>query len=200
MSEITKGVADTLNLAGDALAEQLADSMSSELGVPAGVMRGLIYVTRASKDRLAYRINSLPAFGEAPPRWQPGARTWRDVSRPIGTFKHGELVWIVNPHEDRCEICDDIIKQKLVYTIEEVQAMGGREGGDLTGQTGVRTDLLHPNCRCYPAPARTINRLPGKFTSAVPRLREVEEETVKEFMERLSETPMIALKRISGWT
>ncbi len=177
---IARGCADTLNQIGDNLAERITEVLAAELGVPPGVFRGTIYVSRATASDLTYKLNSTPAWGGEAPKWEGGARTWRDVARPMEQFKRGELVWAVNPHEDRCEICDDIIKKKLVYTIEEAYKEMSTHSEESGG--GTATNWFHKNCRCRPVPARTIGRLPGKFSVHSTKLHDLTVQTVEEYM------------------
>jgi hypothetical protein len=190
--ELDRSIANNLNSAGDALAEDIAVGLAGELGVPEGAMRGLIYVSRATPTTHRYVINSSAAVGAEPPPFERGARTWRDAARPSDFFKRGELVWMVNPNEDRCDICDDIIEKKLVYTIEEIRAKVG--GSDIV--PGGYTNVFHLNCRCYPVPARTIGRLPEKFSPEVSRLRDTERRIIEDYQVRLGDVAGIVLKTV----
>ena len=59
-----------------------------------------------------------------------------------------------------CEICNDVAENSP-YTIEEVEQMATKWAGfEGAGGPGVRTNLVHPNCRCLTQPWTAARRMP----------------------------------------
>lgn len=154
-----------LNTYGDNVVRKVVEYVVSQTGMEPDDVVDLIEVQKATRYDLTWAMDATAAMNAV------GAddtydRPW--VSRDDSKFEQERLVKIVTMNDgDDCEACQDAAHQSP-YTMAQIEVIQAKwanyqgKGGP-AGPAELRTNLIHPNCRCTIAPWYSVRRLPVTF-------------------------------------
>lgn len=147
-SQIGVAASKALNKVGDKLIDEVVTAVVTQTGLKSDVVRRNIDVSRATPDKLQYKIDATRALVEAPAsRPMPGARRFKTGRKSDDYFYAEELVNIVTMEDEIvCPICDELA-QDGPYPIAEAREL----------------IPAHPHCRCVVEYARPRRELPVSF-------------------------------------
>jgi hypothetical protein len=149
-------IARALNAYGEGVAKGAAQRIAEKTGIDINTIAETITIKRATPDDLKW---SMDASMLSPPdaRW---SRPWE--SRNEKAFEQDTLVNIITVEDDCvCEACEEAAS-KGPYTMAEVRDLQAK-WADFVPKTlggGVRTNLIHPNCRCTIQSWKSLRKVP----------------------------------------
>ena len=154
-----------LNTYGDSVVRRVVEYVTEQTGMSPDDVRDLIQVQKATRYDLTWAMDATAAMrtvGDDETFSRPFNE--RDNSR----FEQERLVKIVTMNDGHdCEVCAEAAEHSP-YTMAEIQVMQekwagyvGREGP--AGPAELRTNLVHPNCRCAIAPWYSTRQVPVTF-------------------------------------
>lgn len=164
-------LASGLNAFGDEATHAMAQSLADRYDLEAGAVMNLLVVRRASPGNLKYEVDGS-AVAKTDPRW---LRPWEE--RDKSTFEQDTLVKVDTVGDEfDCEICEQVSKNSP-WTMREItqnqgkwtelfDAHGAHGGKTSHGAVGIRTDLVHPNCRCITQPWTSTRRMKMTFAES----------------------------------
>lgn len=147
--KLTKPVlADGLNEIGDQLISLIATDVQKKTGLTIEEVRGLMTVSRANRNDLAYEVTMKQRVLGTPPSGQEPEPLGE--SKDFGTRQPGELVIVVTAKDDL--VCPDCV---------ELEA-----AGPMPYEVAAEHVPKHPHCRCVIMPyVDKGRRLPVTMTT-----------------------------------
>jgi hypothetical protein len=145
-------IARALNAFGERVVDTTASIIEETTG--ADDVRSLITVYQADANDLVWEMDASRAV----PSGTEWGRPWTGTDERLFS---GQLYKVVNDHDDACPICEEIAEGGP-YTAEEINnfAMHWAHYVPAATVVGDRSNLIHPNCRCYTKAWRTTRRVP----------------------------------------
>jgi hypothetical protein len=158
-------LAKAMNTYGDNVVRRVVEYVTEQTGMSPDDVKDLIQVQKATRYDLSWAMDATAAM-----------RTVGDdelFSRPFpdrdnSRFEQERLVKIVTMNDGfDCEVCQEAAEHSP-YTMAEIEVMQekwagyqGRAGP--AGPAELRSNLIHPNCRCAIAPWYSTRQLPVTF-------------------------------------
>jgi len=150
-----------LNYYGDTVVRKVVDYVVDQTGMEADDVVDLIEVQKATRYDLTWAMNATAAMN------QVGEdavfdRPWE--SRDNSRFEQERLVKIETMNDGYdCEVCQEAALEP--YTMQQIEVMQAKWAGwegraGPAGPASMRTNLIHPNCRCRIVPFYSSRRLP----------------------------------------
>jgi len=154
-----------LNQYGDTVVRKVVEYVVENTGMEADDVVDLIEVQKATRYDLTWAMDATAAMNTV------GMDTVFDrpwESRDNSKFDQERLVKIVTMNDGYdCEVCEEAAMQSP-YTMAQIEEMQAKWAnytarGGPAGPADMRTNLIHPNCRCTIAPWYSTRRLPVTF-------------------------------------
>ncbi len=155
-----RAVANGLNVYGEGLIRNISQYVAEETGLDDDDVAGLIEVDWATPENLTLSIDATEAMAAVSESdW---SRPWD--ARDQKQYQKETLVKIVTLADGHdCLVCQDAAEHSpySMAEIRNMQAKWANYQGSTTGPApGVRTNLVHPNCRCVIQPWYSTRKLP----------------------------------------
>jgi len=153
--ELRPACARALNAFGVQVVRSMASTIAESRGLEVGAVAELIRVREATASDLTWEADASSVVSPAV-EWH---RPWD--ARSTAEFEKQALVKIVTTGDGRdCDLCNDVAENSP-YTLDEVEHMAAKWAGFKgAGGSGVRTNIVHPNCRCITQPWTMTRRMP----------------------------------------
>jgi hypothetical protein len=162
-------IARALNAIGAQIERGAAEYVAEQSDLDPNDVMGMIDVTMATPDDLTWEMNATAVSLQQ----QEWSKPW-DKSGDH-SFDQTTLLNIITCGDGKvCEICQEA-SEGGPYSAEEIQNLALKWANYVppASVTGVRTNLLHPNCRCSTQQWRSLRKTPvtfGKTGASPPEL------------------------------
>lgn len=177
-ADLKSGIADGLNMVGDAVRREVTESIAVQAGLTPSQVAWVIDYSPATGKRLRYDIRVREK--DLQDILSRGGREWQTRQRDFDE----KLVNVLTMRDDRvCPICEQIAEDGP-YSIAEINHL------KVLHPHFLRTDL---NCRCQLVPFAPKKRL-QMSTSLIPDTGEIVRMTVKQMAAQLEKRMKMSLR------
>ncbi len=189
VAETPATIAHALNAAGEDVVTKYATDVADTLGLDFGDVRSRIVVYQADASNPEWNMDASQVWLKGPTSERP----WTSPVTEEEAFDQGVLLNIVT-RADCCELCEQIASEGP-YTPSKINKFAAEWANyvpDKPVRTSwdepLRTNLLHPNCRCGTEPFTSKRRVDvtygGQTFDIAPRtlgkhLAEEMQQTIK---------------------
>ena len=148
---VNAALATALNKVGNEISDVTADYWSSVTSVPKQAVRSLFQINEARPDRLRWEMDATAAAIDA-----PSEVVWKRLLKQRSDLASDMTLVRILTHPMCCDICDEIAENgpyplSQIVKLQE-DAMGKVPRDYVSKLPGIRTNLLHPLCRCAVQP------------------------------------------------